>query len=173
MGRPGKPIDVLTLDGKKHLVKSEIEQRRANEKLMHSGVKNYIPSNQVLNNPDALLMFKKLKKLYKNISYVDGLDENIINRYCLIHSETIINENILNILSASINESLDVDNLIKVSSQISNVTNSIYKLREMLLKIEDRLLLNPTARIKNVPKKIENDKSANKFDKFGGGSMSG
>ncbi len=29
------------------------------------------------------------RKLYKSIDYVEGLDENVINRYCLLHSEYV------------------------------------------------------------------------------------
>ena len=172
MGRNAKPIGVLTLDGKKHLVKKEIEQRKVFEKSMQSGIKTFEPSEQVSNNPEALNMFNKLKALYKDITYVDGLDENIINRYCLIYSETTILQTILNILTKSIKKANFVERL-EISNRIINTIKAIQSSREMLLKLEDRLLLNPTARIKNIPKKIEETKEVSKFNKFGGGSMSG
>ena len=111
-------------------------------------------------------MFRKLKRLYKDIVYVDGLDENIINRYCLIHAETVTLGHGLVMLSNRLEEVEEFTEKIEIMNQINNITNTVYKLREMLLKIEDRLLLNPTARIKNVPKKVEEEKKSNKFDKF-------
>ena len=45
---------------------------------------------------------------------------------------------------------------------------AINKKMDMLIKMEDRLFLNPLAKVKNVPK-VKEEKPKNKFDKFGTG----
>jgi hypothetical protein len=52
--------------------------------------------------------------------------------------------------------------------------SAINKKMDMLIKMEDRLFLNPLAKVKNVPKRIkEEDKPVSKWNKFGVGSGSG
>jgi phage terminase small subunit len=143
---------------KRHLTKEEIAARQEQENKLKSGVKNFKPSEQVLGNPAALCMFKKLKKLYKKIDYVEGLDENIINRYCLLSSQEISIQQLINHIQEDIDECAEYTDRMALYESITKATSTLNKTRDMLLKIEDRLLLNPTARIKNVPKKDEKPK---------------
>jgi ribosomal protein L13 len=59
-GRNGKPVDLLLLEGKKHLTQEEIEARKNQEAGMKSGA-DYKPNAKVRANPVALKMFRKLK----------------------------------------------------------------------------------------------------------------
>lgn len=162
-GRPAKPLSLI----KKHLTKDEINARQEMEKKVKSGVKNFKANEQVMQNPVALAMFKKLKKLYKNIDYIEGLDENIINRYCLLTAEAQALEQLVNNMNDDVNNCEDFEDRIALYKAISGTLSSLNKIRDMLLKIEDRLLLNPTARIKNVPKKEKQQKEDPNESLFG------
>ena len=163
-GRPAKPIQLHLLNGnKRHLTKEEIAARQKQESKTKSGIKTYRPSLQVENDPVALAMFKKLKKLYRSIKFVEGLDENIINRYCLLHSEYVQIRDVRQGLSARYEE-LALEEKLRLSEHLSELDKRLDKKMDLLLKLEDRLFLNPTARVKNVPKKEEKkaDPLANK-----------
>lgn len=153
-GRPAKPVQLHLLNGnKRHLTKEEIAARQRQEAKTRSGIKIYKPSSQVENDPAALAMFKKLKKLYKSIEFVEGLDENIINRYCLLHSEYVQIRDVRQGLSAKYEELDAIEEKLRLSEHLSELDKRLDKKMDLLLKLEDRLFLNPTARVKNVPKK--------------------
>lgn len=153
-GRPAKPVQLHLLNGnKRHLTKEEIAARQRQEAKTRSGIKIYKPSSQVENDPVAHAMFKKLKKLYKSIEFVEGLDENIINRYCLLHSEYVQIRDVRQGLSAKYEELDAIEEKLRLSEHLSELDKRLDKKMDLLLKLEDRLFLNPTARVKNVPKK--------------------
>lgn len=167
-GRPAKPIDLHLANGnRRHLTKEEIVSRKEQEGKLKSGVKTFKASNQVMQDPAALNMFKKLKKLYKNIEYVEGLDENIINRYCLLCSQEEQTLDYIALLNDELDNAKEFEERLEIYGKIEKANSILSKIRDMLLKLEDRLLLNPTARIKNVPKKEKpkaGDPNADLFD---------
>jgi phage terminase small subunit len=143
-GRPSKPVQLIKLEGNKdRRTKAELEHREKFEKSLYTGT-NFKESTAVKSDPVAHKEFLKLKKLYKKIQYVDGLDEQIINRYCLLVSQE---NNLQEIINAKKDKAV-MDDLIEWYKAIN-------KTRDSLLKLEDRLFLNPTARIKAIPKKPE------------------
>jgi phage terminase small subunit len=153
-GRSAKTIDWHVANGnRRHLSRNEMETRQEHEASVKSGVKNYKASEQVMKNMVALNQFKKLKKLFKNIDCIEGLDENIINRYCSITAETDALEKLLAKMNEDVDNCEDYSERISLYKTISGTLAGANKNRDMLLKIEDRLLMNPTARIKNVPPK--------------------
>lgn len=165
-GRPSKPIKLILLEGKTHLTKKQIAEREAKEDSLKSDL-SYHPNKKVKSNPVALEMFIKLQKLYKNIEYVDGLDENIINRYCLLTSEVDDMEKLLHRMEDDIDKCENPSQMVTMYKSISGLEGNLNRARDMLLKIEDRLFLNPTARVKNVPKKKEETKPDENERKFG------
>jgi phage terminase small subunit len=167
-GRPAKPIDLHLAEGRKHLTKEEIEARRAQENGLRSHTK-FRPSDKVMQNPVALQTFKKLKKLYKEIDYVDGLDELVINRYCIMTAEVESLEKMIARMDNDLDECENADSRVQLYKTIQNAEMTVNRLRDMLLKIEDRLFLNPTARIKNVPQKPKEEPHTSKWDSFTGG----
>lgn len=172
-GRPAKPIDLHLAEGLKHLTKDEIEARRAQENSLRSHAK-YRPSDKVMQNSIALRTFKKLKKLYKNIDYVDGLDEMVINRYCLMTSEIEGLEQLLSKMNEDIDNCEKASDRVQLYKTIQSAEITINRMRDMLLKMEDRLFLNPTSRVKNVPQKKKEEAPQSKWARFGaGGGMSG
>jgi len=141
MGRPAQPVELILAKGRSHhLTKAEVERRRATEKRIRTG-KPFKASEQVMADPVALGKFKQLRKLFKEIDFVDNLDENLINRYCLTYSQL---QDLLDYREEHGSE-LDLDAILKLDNRID-------KKMELLIKMEDRLFLNPVARLKNVPK---------------------
>ena len=114
MGRNAKPISILTAEGKKHLTKSEIEARKNHEEKLKSGIKTFKASENVLQNQNANNMFKKLKKLYKDMDFIEGLDENIINRYCLLTAEESAFEKLINKMDEDIENCEEYEERIKL-----------------------------------------------------------
>ena len=56
---------------------------------------------------------------------------------------------------------------------ILKIETAVNKKMDMLLKMQDRLFLNPLAKIRNVPKPKKEEKPASKFGRFGGASGGG
>ena len=166
MGRPRKPIGLILLEGKTHLTAEQIEKRLKEENSLNSKVA-YQPNKKVKSNPVALEMFLKLQKLYKEIDFVDGLDENIINRYCLLTSEVDAMEILLQRMESDIDKCENSGQMVTMYKSISGMEGNLDRSRNTLLKMEDRMFLNPTARIKNVPKKQEEQKQTENDRKFG------
>jgi phage terminase small subunit len=61
---------------------------------------------------------------------------------------------------------LSIDGILRIETAIN-------KKMDMLLKMQDRLFLNPLAKVKNVPKPKKEEKPVSKFAKFGGGGGRG
>ena len=61
-GRPSKPVELILLEGKTHLTKKQIAERKAKEESLKSD-SPYQPNKKVKSNPVALETFLKLHKL--------------------------------------------------------------------------------------------------------------
>lgn len=168
MGRPAKSVKLHLANGnQRHLSNKEIEDRKELETKVGSGTKIYRPSENVMKNFYALNMFKKMKKLFKNMSMIEGLDENIINRYCSMTAEADAMEKLLVKMNDDVDNCEEYTDRLQLYKAISGTVAGLNKTRQMLLSIEDRLLMNPTARIKNVPPKQKDqgsDPNADLFD---------
>lgn len=148
MPRNAKPVDLLLLEGRTHLTKEQINQRKVAEiKLTNCNIK---ADPLVLADERALKEFKFLRKLYKDISFLGTLDSHIVSQYCLAVSE-------LDDLAAAlavIRKRLREDNQNKETlSSFLALDAEIRLKRAELLKLSDRLYLNPVARTKNLPRK--------------------
>jgi len=139
-GRPSKPVQLLKIEGKSHRTKKELEHREKMEKALYTGT-TFKESPAVKADPVAHKEFLRLKKLYKNIEFVDGLDEQMINRYCLLISQE--------------QKLMESDDFL-----------ALHKTREMILKLEDRLFLNPVSRIKAIPKKPPEEEKESPMAQF-------
>lgn len=164
-GRPSKPVQLLKLEGKSHRTKAELEHREKAEKSLYTGT-TFKESPAVKADPIAHREFLRLKKLYKTIQYVDGLDEQIINRYCLLISQEQALAKMTERMRQDIDEIDDVKDRLRIYESIAGVTDKVMKTREMLLKLEDRMFLNPTARIKSVPKSPPEEKKESPMAQF-------
>ncbi len=191
MGRNAQPIELIRAKGKKHLTKAEIDERKNNE--IKVGSNKLICPSYVKNNAIAYKKWKEIIKIYKDIDFVSSGDVGLLSRYCMTFSEY---ENLLkiretmNVLEFNSDESEDtieilsgeynakkINNLInKINYLLSTdglltLETAINKKMDMLIKMEDRLFLNPLAKIKNIPRKPKDEAPKNKFGKFVGGAI--
>lgn len=178
MGRNGQPIDIVVANGKKHLTKAEIEQRKNNE--IKVGDKKLTCPTYIKNDAIAYKKWKEIIKIYKDIDFVSSGDVGLLARYCMTHSEYLKlcdTRNKLNAVNCDWDKYENVfpeefqEALEKILSMYTDLQleNAINKKMDMLIKMEDRLFLNPLAKVKNVPKpKKEEDNSNSKWTKFSG-----
>lgn len=150
-GRPSKPVQLLKIEGKSHRTKEELEHREKMEKSLYTGT-TFKESTAVKEDPIAHKEFLRLKKLYKSIQYVDGLDEQVINRYCMMVSQEKAMQKFIEKMNEDIDRCEDFSDRLNLYKTISGATAKLVQVRNMLIKLEDRLFLNPTARIKSIPK---------------------
>lgn len=192
MGRNAKPIDLLVAQGKKHLTKAEIEQRKSNE--IKLGDKKLKCPDFVKSDMEAYKKWKEIMKVYKDVDFVSSGDIGLLARYCKSFSEY---KDLLNNYQTikdihydmkELDEALNgtyIDNenkekqlfsykvkkqlrdMISINAMLS-VETAINKKMDMLIKMEDRLFLNPLSKVKNVPNKTNkaegDDPNAEMFD---------
>lgn len=163
-GRKAQPIELMVLRGATHLTKEEIERRKQAEDDLKSGIVKFHPSDQVLTNPIAKATFVKLLALYQDIDYVEGLDEAIINRYCLMTAEADRVQDLLIKMENSVDDCETQGQKVSLYKAIASAEITVGRIRDRLLQMEDRLFMNPTSRVRNVPKK-EKPKQVSEFEK--------
>jgi phage terminase small subunit len=152
-GRSSKPTQLILIEKKSHRTKEEIKQRQEAEEALFTG-QHFREKPQVKNNEIAHKEFLRLKKLYKKIAYVDALDEQMINRYCLEVANAYDLQKRLASLEKLLTECENSESKIAVHDMINKTVTAMNRTGERLLKYEDRLFLNPTARIKAIPKSL-------------------
>ena len=195
MGRSAKPVELLMLEGKKHLTKEEIEERKNSE--IRFGDKKIKCPNYVKNDEVAYKKWKEINKLFKEFEFVSAGDSELIARYCATYSEyQDLRESYQKIKeihydSAALDEAIEAElknedgtsdkifsykvkkqlrDMISVNALLS-IESAINKKAEMLSKMEDRMFLNPISKVKNIPKKKKEEEPSAKWGKYGG--MSG
>jgi len=142
------------LENKSHRTKAEIKYRKQAEQALYTG-EHFKELPQVKNNKIAHAEFLRLKRLYEKISYVDALDQQIINRYCLEVANTYAIQQLLDKLENDLEEAEEFNDRLKLYEAINKTMSAGDKSKALLLKYEDRLFLNPTTRIKSIPKTPE------------------
>ncbi|EQC64744.1 hypothetical protein HSIVP1_1703 [Veillonella parvula HSIVP1] len=177
MGRNAKPIDLIMADGnKRHLTKAEIEHRKNTE--IRFGNDKLVCPKHIKNDKIAYAKWKELIRLYKDFDFVASGDVGMLGRYCMAYSEymdllerrTMVcqlmpkvdddeNEIIKDQLDAGnvhpkrIQKMIEKYEYILSFGGIISLDKAINAKMDALVKMEDRLFLNPLAKIKNVPKK--------------------
>ncbi|MFZ3172064.1 MAG: hypothetical protein WA118_08800 [Carboxydocellales bacterium] len=175
-GRNGKPIQLHVAQGNPNrLTKSEIERRQNSE--VKVGTQKLTCPAYVKNDVVAFAKWKEVIKVYKGVDFVSSGDVGLLSRYCMTHSEYVRlcgNRKKLETLHADWeryqgalpeNFIYAMEALIRIDHELQLET-AINKKMDMLIKMEDRLFLNPLAKVKNVPKK-EPEKSDPAREKFG------
>lgn len=196
MGRNGKPIDLhLAAGNPNRLTKEQIRQRQESEiKLGKTELDKLKPPEYVKSDTIAYKQWKDCLKEYKaasqqGVDLLTSSDVGLLAMYCKTYSEyekllkqyqrienIAINEDILNdyfekmegIEEFEGRAQLYLSQLASIEG-ILKIETAVNKKMDMLLKMQDRLFLNPLSKIKNVPKPKEKEKPASKFSKFGGG----
>lgn len=184
MGRNAKPIELLMANGKKHLTKAEIEQRKENE--IKLGDRKLICPSYIKNDANAYKKWKEIIKVYKEIDFVSSGDVGVLARYCMTHSEYIELLERRKRIDKLTEDSEDIEEYINDNEEFSyrirkklldmvstnavlSLDTAINKKMDMLIKMEDRLFLNPLAKVKNVPKQTkQNEQPESRWSKFSG-----
>lgn len=193
MGRNGKPIDLhLAAGNPNRLTKEQIRQRKDGEiKLGKSELDKLKPPEFVKNDTIAYTHWKQCMKEYKaaaeqDINLLSSSDVGVLAMYCKTYAEyERLHKSYQTIdkiaydgefLDEYIEDSAEFDRKVKKQLRamvavdgLLRIETAINKKMDMLLKMQDRLFLNPLAKVKNVPKPKEKEKPASKFSKFGGG----
>jgi|GEM_PF-3240715 len=161
-GRP-KLVDMTA----GHRTKAEKRIRKEAEQALYTGEK-FHESEQVKKNAIAHKEYLRLKRLYDKIPYVDALDHQSVNRYCIEVSNQIRLTGLSEKMESKLDdcEDLDAGELVQLYKSIAGVISDIRKSAEMLIKLEDRLLLNPASRIKAIPKTPEKKSEASGIAAF-------
>ena len=147
-----KSTELLLLEGKSHLTKAEIAYRQSVEKYLSTKDNMFFEQPRVKADKIAHQEFMRLRRLYGKIEFVESLDQQIINRYCLEVSSTQQLQDVLARLSIDLDVAAAMEDRLRIYDLIHKVNVAMSKNKEMLLKLEDRLFLNPAARLKAVPK---------------------
>lgn len=168
-GRNAQPISIVKANGRKHLTKAEITVREKSE--IKFGDNKLKCPTFIKTDVFAFAKWKEITKLYKDIDFVSSGDVGLLARYCMTFSEyqkllehrqridsldgvnfedmPVIEQRLGEETAAKllnkINYILSVDGVLKIDTAIN-------KKMDMLIKMEDRLFLNPLAKVKNVPK---------------------
>jgi len=172
------PIDLLKAKGKKHLTKAEIDARKESE--IKLGDKELLCPAYVKNDVVAFSKWREIKHIYKDVDFVSSGDTGLLGRYCMTHSEyikllsqkarierfEIDYEQLLKTYDSTLLEGLDTFFRMGPVMQLDNAIN---KKMDMLIKMEDRLFLNPLAKIKNIAKKEKSEVKDINADLFGDG----
>jgi phage terminase small subunit len=189
LGRNARPVDLLAHMGSKHLTKAEIQHRKDSEiKLGNPDLVKIKPPPFVKNDPTALKCWMELHRELKaaaaeGIRFVSTTDAGILGMYCKTCSEY---ENLLRIyqsLEAIGSDSAALEEYIKNSQEFDHQTkqqlrsivsvNGLLRIESavnrkmgMLLKLQDRLFLNPLSKIRNVSLPKKEQQPAGKFSRF-------
>ena len=184
-GRNAKPIGLHLAEGNpNNLTKEQIAARQASEvKLGKSDLDKLKPPSFVKADELAMKCWKNHLKEYKlaavqGVDLITSSDIGMFARYCKTQAEYERLLKSYQSIDRIAYDNTELDDYIegsdefnlKVKKQLRSMISvdallrieaAINKKMDMLIKMEDRLFLNPLAKIKNVPKpKKEEKKSA-------------
>ncbi len=186
--RKRKPIALHLHDKKKHLSKQDEKDRAESEIAM--GEIRFTPSEAVKKNPEAMTKWREVTKIYldSGLKLVSSTDNGVLARYCLLHADywdLVEQRRIISTLKFPLEDELEIskltgelltrkkaervyalilyftslDGVIKLDKAINAKAKSI-------LYIEDRIFLNPAAKVRTIPIKRK-DKIKDPLEKMG------
>lgn len=186
MGRPAKPAELHIIDGKKHFSKAELQQRLESEIRLGDG--DLKAPSEVRHNKVARKKWRELVDLYRGIDFVSSSDVGAIAQLCLAYAEldellreleyirvTDIPKDPDNLIEAAMGERqarafwAKLDHIVSIDGQLK-IHKSIDNKRNIIRALEDRLFLNPLAKIRNIPKQ-KKEKSSNPLEQQGFGNV--
>lgn len=164
--RQSQPTQLIKLEGNKNKkTKSEIEHREKMEQAVYTGI-NFRESPSVKSDPVAHKEFLRLRKLYKHIQFVDGLDQEAINRYCLMVSQEKQLQNQFDTIIKEIEKTDGLMRKLELYEFMNKATTKLNQTRDAILKLEDRLFLNPAGRLRAIPKKPQEKPKKSQMAQF-------
>lgn len=195
MGRNAKPAALHIAEGNPNrLTREQLQQRKEAEiKLGKTDLDKLKPPSFVKTDKIALTHWKQCLKEYKEVAIkgsnlLTSSDVGLLAMYCRTYSEyekllkqyqTIesisIDDNIFHDFFEKVEEEQGVElKALMYLSQLASlegilkIETAINKKMDMLLKMQDRLFLNPSSKVKNVPQPKKKQEAPSKFDRFGG-----
>ncbi|MNW47715.1 hypothetical protein D3C74_250560 [compost metagenome] len=110
--------------------------------------------------------YEKLLKQYQKIENI-AIDDYVFEEYFdRLEAQAEANEQDVNEYGLRamkyLSQLASLDGVLKIETAIN-------KKMDMLIKMQDRLFLNPLAKVRNIPKPKKEEKPQSKFGKFGGG----
>ncbi len=165
-GRPSKPVQLIKLEGNKdRRTKAELEHREEMEKKLQTGtVFREEPATK--EDPVAHKEFLRLRKLYKNIEFVEGLDQATINRYCQLKGQESFLQELYTEVKNAIVSTKQVSKKMALYEDMKDIITKQNQVRDKMIKLEDRLFLNPVARMRSIPKKPPDDQKESPMAQF-------
>ncbi|ERT62387.1 phage terminase, small subunit-like protein [Megasphaera vaginalis (ex Srinivasan et al. 2021)] len=156
-----------------HLTKAEIKQRKKEE--VKIGEAKLVCPAYVKADKEAYKKWREIVKLYKGIDFVSSADVGMMARYCVAFSEYLdlighrATVNDIHLTEDEATQTLEVladrygarraanlydkiDYLTSVGGLLT-LDKAINAKMSALVQMEDRLFLNPLAKVRNVPKK--------------------
>ena len=165
-GRASKPSEMIASEKKSHRTKAELQHRAEAEKSLYTGA-TFKEHPRVKSNPVAHREFSRLKKLYKKVQYVDALDEQIINRYCMTLAEIDPLERLLEKMQDDVDACESASDRVALYKAISGTLQAINRMKAMVTSWEDRLFLSPAGRMRAIPKKPQEKNVNNPLKNMG------
>ena len=136
MPRPVKPLQIIDNEGKYRLTRAERERREKSE--VKIGSKKLRVPADIKDNHIARKKFLELVRIYDGCNFVSSSDVDILAEYCKLFAEIIDYEGQMKDIA------ITDDQFLKLDSRLD-------RKRDLLVKLQDRIFLNPAAKIKNVP----------------------
>ena len=148
MARPSKSAEILESEGKSHRTKAEIEQRKAAEAAVLTGIK-MSESPEVKVDPVAHAEFRRVKKILTAAGKFDALYEAVINDYCLAKSDIARYQT----LRAEVEQQEDLKPVDKLDALLS-CDRMIEKLKKKRFDIEKENGMTIASSARAIPKKV-------------------
>ena len=187
MGRKALPIDMHKARGNPNrLTKAEIERREKGEIKLGKDV--FRMPTAVKAMKEAARKWKELIKLYEGVGYVTSADIDTIAQYCITHAQymdLVKHRAQSQMVDFALSEGMKAQEKlmdymgddkgkrfwIKLEYLMSldgvmEIDRAINAKIGILIKLGDRLLINPVSRVKNIPKK-PNKPKADPLEKAG------
>lgn len=148
-------LALLTND-KMKLSKAEIKRRIKAEERIKVNSKEFIITENVLKNEKAVKKWRELVELYRQIDVICDIDAGTLEKYCITYGEYL---ELLNCKIKLRNQYPDDIDYLQSLNELK-LHNEINKKLDLLIKMEDRLFLNPVSRMKAIPPKPEPKKES-------------
>jgi len=168
-----KPLQLHVVEGKKHL--SEQEKNEYGESEITMGEIKFTPSAEVKSNKDALKKWREITKIYteSGLVLVSSTDNGILARYCLEYAdylELVRERNTLKRYQLPKDDEDELfadtdaeyrrararrlwgimDYLTCLDGRLK-LNDKINRKLKTILDIEDRIFLNPAAKVRTLP----------------------
>jgi phage terminase small subunit len=190
-GRPAKPLALHLHDGKKHLTTTEIKEREDGE--IRFGTRKFTLPCWLRTDRIARAKWNEITALYESsgLELASSADVGAIARYCKAWSEyrDLLRQREMvadvEFDPDAADEELDDAGITKARRArliakleylaslggLLTVDSAINKKMDQILKLEDRLFLNPLAKVRNVPKPSKKDPAADPLGQAGFGGI--